>query len=125
MSKERFAADLRAGFDGHLNMADETPDEPEYQSPIATAIARLGSALDGLEEIADKQSVTKDPGEEMQRMGEDRAKLARDLDGERARSDRLAQVNSEVSKRLVGVMETVRHVLDGDSPTEPQSDADR
>ena len=23
------------------------------------------------------------------------------------------------------VMETVRHVLDGDSPTEPQSDADR
>lgn len=105
-------------------MADETPDEQDYQSPIATAIARLGSALDTLEQTAESHSAAKDPGEEMQRMGEDRAKLARDLDGEKARGDRLAQVNSEVSKRLVGVMETVRHVLDGDSPTQPQNDAE-
>ncbi|MGI9357481.1 MAG: DUF4164 family protein [Rhizobiaceae bacterium] len=96
-------------------MADETPEESDYQSPIATAIARLSSALDELEQTADKHSAAKDPGEEMQRMGEDRAKLARDLDVEKARGDRLAQVNSEVSKRLVGVMETVRHVLDDDS----------
>ena len=96
-------------------MADETPDDPGYQSPVALAIERLSDALDSLEKTAETRSVPADPGEEMQRMSEDRAKLARDLDAEKERGDRLAQVNSEVSKRLVGVMETVRHVLDDDS----------
>ena len=105
-------------------MADETPEESDYQSPIATAIARLSGALDDLEEIANKHGAPKDAGEEMQRMSEDRAKLARGLDGEKARGDRLAQVNSEVSRRLVGVMETVRHVLDDDSSAKPQNDTD-
>lgn len=105
-------------------MADEGSNEQDYQSPIATAIARLSSALDGLEQTAENHSTVKDSREEMQRMGEDRAKLARDLDTEKARGDRLAQVNSEVSKRLVSVMETVRHVLDDDSSTKPQTDAE-
>ncbi len=96
-------------------MTDETQDESGYESPIALAIARLSDALDALEASADQQDGANDPGEEMQRMSEDRAKLARDLDAEKARGDRLAEVNSEVSKRLVGVMETVRHVLDDDS----------
>ena len=96
-------------------MADETPDDSGYQSPIALAIARLSDALDALEETTRENNAPKDPGEEMQRMSEDRARLARDLDAEKGRGDRLAQVNSEVSKRLVGVMETVRHVLNDDS----------
>ncbi len=96
-------------------MTDETHDESGYKSPIAMAIARLSNALDTLEATANQQETPKDPGEEMQRMSEDRAKLARDLDTEKARGDRLAEVNGEVSKRLVGVMETVRHVLDDDS----------
>lgn len=103
---------------------DENTEDPQYHSPVAKAIARIGTALDALDVIVDKQSSAGEPDAEMQRMNEDRAKLARDLDSEKARSERLAQINSEVSKRLVGVMETVRHVLDDDSGSKPQTDTD-
>jgi len=50
--------------------------------------------------------------EEVQRMADDRAKLARELDSARSHSEKLKETNSEVSKRLVGAMEMVRGVLD-------------
>ncbi|MDD9911281.1 MAG: DUF4164 domain-containing protein [Ahrensia sp.] len=96
-------------------MAEEKSSSSGYKSPIASAIARINQALDGLEAAAENQPQPMQPGEELQRMSADRARLARELDAQKARSDRLSEVNSEVSKRLVGVMETVRHVLDDDS----------
>ena len=49
---------------------------------------------------------------EVQRMGADRARLAQELDKSEARAEKLAEVNREVSRRLVTAMETIRAVLD-------------
>jgi hypothetical protein len=49
---------------------------------------------------------------EVQRMGADRARLAQEIDKAEARAERLAEVNREVSRRLVAAMETIRAVLD-------------
>jgi Domain of unknown function (DUF4164) len=47
----------------------------------------------------------------VQRMNVDRARLAQELDSAEAKSERLADVNREVSRRLVSAMETIRSVL--------------
>jgi hypothetical protein len=49
---------------------------------------------------------------ELQRLGEDRSKLALDLDQSAARSARLEEANREVSRRLVAAMESIRAVLE-------------
>lgn len=53
--------------------------------------------------------------DEIARVGEDRSRLARDLDDERARAGRLEDTNREVSRRLVSAMETIRSVLEANS----------
>lgn len=50
--------------------------------------------------------------DEVVRMGEDRSRLANDLDAEKARAGRLEETNREVSRRLVAAMESIRVVLD-------------
>lgn len=97
-----------------------TPDDHHHddtaEDPLAGALAALNSALDGLDKAVDgaveRSAVVRSADEQVQRMADDRARLAQDLDNTHARAERLATVNSEVSKRLVGAMETVRAVLD-------------
>jgi predicted nucleic acid-binding Zn-ribbon protein len=50
--------------------------------------------------------------DDMQRLGEDRSKLAASLDASEARALRLEEANTDVSRRLVSAMETIRSVLD-------------
>ncbi|MEM1318575.1 MAG: DUF4164 domain-containing protein, partial [Pseudomonadota bacterium] len=87
--------------------------------PLAAALAGLTSALDRLDSAVnrhiDASAAGRSPDEHVQRMAEDRARLARELDEAVAKSQTLSSVNSEVSRRLVDVMETVRGVLDADA----------
>lgn len=83
---------------------------------MAGALVRLNKALDTLERAVDTSIETRgkelNTDEQIQRMTEDRAKLARNLDDAEAKIVSLKDVNSEVSRRLVGAMEMVRGVVD-------------
>ncbi|MCT7376427.1 DUF4164 domain-containing protein [Chelativorans salis] len=83
---------------------------------LREVIGRLGKAIEGLEAAADnrieKQSDYAEAEAEVQRMGADRTRLAQEIDKSEARAERLAEVNREVSRRLVTAMETIRAVLD-------------
>ena len=85
-------------------------------SDIASAVARLNKALEQLDKAVDasieSRHKVRSSDEEVQRMADDRAKLARELDASHARANRLAETNKEVSHRLVGAMETVRQVME-------------
>jgi hypothetical protein len=86
------------------------------ESTLKEVISRLGKAIDGLEHaVAAKLEHDQDYSEseaEVQRMNADRARLAQELDNSEARAERLEGANKEVSRRLVGAMETIRAVLD-------------
>lgn len=86
-------------------------------SDLGAALSRLNKALDSLDNAVElnleNQGKTRSPDAEIQRMSEDRARLARDLDSSEERAKRLAETNREVSRRLVTAMETVRNVMDG------------
>ncbi len=90
-----------------------TADVP---NSFADALARLNSALDSLdgavETSLESRNKVRSGDEELQRMNDSRAKLAQELDSAEARAKRLADTNSEVSRRLVNAMEIVRSVLD-------------
>lgn len=79
-------------------------------------MARLDQAIGRLEVSVgrrldvDRSLVTLET--ELQRLGEDRSKLALDLDQSAARSARLEEANREVSRRLVAAMESIRAVLE-------------
>ena len=100
-------------------MSNEPTDTDKNSSAapgLAEALARLNKAISDLEASVDvsvkaiNEPLSSD--EQVQRMADDRAKLGRELDAAEARSVRLSQTNSEVSRRLVGAMEMVRSVLD-------------
>ena len=103
------------------------PSSPETRSEAAAdgdtstagALLRLNKALDSLEQAVDVSIETRgkelNTDEQIQRMTEDRAKLARQLDEAEAKVVGLKDVNNEVSRRLVGAMEMVRGVLDKQS----------
>ena len=88
-------------------------------SNLAAALARLNRALDELDKSADALGESTSKGqsvdEQVQRMADDRARLAQDLDAAEARAERLASANSEVSRRLVGAMEMVRSAINKSS----------
>ena len=90
--------------------------EGAVASDLAAALARLNKALESLDNAVEasleSDSMPASSGEEIQRMAEDRSKLARDLDSSEDRARRLEETNREVSRRLVAAMETVRNVLD-------------
>jgi predicted nucleic acid-binding Zn-ribbon protein len=83
---------------------------------LEASMARLDQAIGRLEMSVgrrldvDRSLVTLET--ELQRLGEDRSKLALDLDQSAARSARLEEANREVSRRLVAAMESIRAVLE-------------
>jgi predicted nucleic acid-binding Zn-ribbon protein len=83
---------------------------------LEASMARLDQAIGRLELSVgrrldvDRSLVTLET--ELQRLGEDRSKLALDLDQSAARSARLEEANREVSRRLVAAMESIRAVLE-------------
>lgn len=83
---------------------------------LKQAISRLTKAVEALEKSADQRIEREQEylgsEEEVQRMGADRARLAQELDQSEARAERLQEANTEVSRRLVSAMETIRAVLD-------------
>ncbi|MBU0583282.1 MAG: DUF4164 domain-containing protein [Alphaproteobacteria bacterium] len=83
---------------------------------LKEVIARLGKAIDVLEHAAtvrlEREQDYSEADAEVQRLNADRARLAQELDGAEARSERLEDANKEVSRRLVTAMETIRAVLD-------------
>lgn len=83
---------------------------------LKEVIARLGKAIDALEHAAsarlEREQDYSEADAEVQRLNADRARLAQELDGAEARSERLEEANKEVSRRLVTAMETIRAVLD-------------
>jgi predicted nucleic acid-binding Zn-ribbon protein len=84
-------------------------------SPIEQAIHRLQSAMDRLDSAVernlDNQRKVSGLEGEMQRLGTDRSRLAQSLDAAEERSGQLEEANREVSRRLVGAMESIREVL--------------
>lgn len=86
------------------------------ETTLKEVIARLGKAMEGLEDaVAARLEHERDYSEaeaEVQRMNADRSRLAQELDNSEARAERLEDANKEVSRRLVAAMETIRAVLD-------------
>ena len=95
---------------------DTSAAQPGQETGVTAAIARLNKALDSLDGAVDASIEARtnvhSADEEIQRMADDRTKLAQELDTSNARAERLSETNSEVSRRLVGAMEIVRGVLD-------------
>jgi chromosome segregation ATPase len=89
---------------------------PAHASAPASALERVAALLDVLEAAVDarldREAEFADADAEVQRMNVDRARLAQELDTAEARAERLADVNREVSRRLVAAMETIRAVID-------------
>jgi hypothetical protein len=83
---------------------------------VEASLARLDQAIGRLEvSVARRLDVDRSLGAletELQRLGDDRSKLALDLDTSAARSARLEEANREVSRRLVAAMESIRAVLE-------------
>jgi len=83
---------------------------------LREALERLSKGIERLEaSVDDKLEKEQDYAEadaEIQRMNADRSRLAQEIDKAEARAERLAEVNREVSRRLVTAMETIRAVLD-------------
>ena len=86
------------------------------EATLREVIARLGKAIDGLENAValrlERDSDYVEAEAEVQRLNADRARLAQELDNSEARAERLKNANKEVSRRLVTAMETIRAVLD-------------
>lgn len=100
-----------------IDAAKDRPAPPD----LAAALRSLNDAVERLDRATKAQlDRPRDLGGELQAMADDRARLAEELDGAKARGDRLAQVNGEVSRRLVGAMETVRGVMEaqGNAPSD-------
>lgn len=83
---------------------------------LDAALERLEQALGRLElamerRLAGERTIN-GLEDELFRLGEDRSRLAGDLDGALAKAGRLEDANREVSRRLVAAMESIRSVLD-------------
>lgn len=83
---------------------------------LREALERLSKGIERLEASVDdrleKELDYAEADAEIQRMNADRSRLAQEIDKAEARAERLAEVNREVSRRLVTAMETIRAVLD-------------
>jgi hypothetical protein len=82
---------------------------------LRAALERVSRALDSLDSAVEV-SLEKNRShltleEEVQRLGEDRSRLVQDLDASEAHGNNLAEVNRDVSKRLVTAMEAIRTLL--------------
>jgi cell division septum initiation protein DivIVA len=84
----------------------------ESARKLSLALAQLESAVNTRLE---REIQLLDAEAEVQRMGADRSRLAESLDAAQSRAQRLESTNREVSNRLIGAMESIRAVLDGES----------
>ena len=80
------------------------------------AVSRLNTAIGGLERAVEKRVGTDRTLSglegQIQRLGEDRSRLAGEFDTQKTHSNTLEEANREVSRRLVSAMESIRTVLD-------------
>ena len=87
---------------------------------IETATARFSQALDALEAAVERRSGADRNGAaleaQLQALGDDRSKLAADLDGMSARAKQLETANRDVARRLDQVMQSIRRVIGGGEP---------
>ena len=85
---------------------------------IEIASRRLSSALEALDEAAERQREAGRGGdalaEQIQALDTDRARLASELDHATARSRGLEAANREVVQRITQAIETIRRVLADD-----------
>lgn len=83
---------------------------------LTRALGRLGSALDNLEASAMRRAqadaARANLEDELAVMGDDRARLAVELDGALARSKAVIAANDDVARRLEAVTGLVRAALD-------------
>lgn len=83
---------------------------------LEQAFERTEKALNVLESSVatrlESLALIEEVEEEVQRLNADRARLAQELDGSEARSERLELANKEVSRRLIATMETLRAALE-------------
>ncbi len=89
--------------------------ELSENSPLAAAIRRLTAAVDRVETAIESHRIAGEEAElmdrQLQALGDDRSRLAVDLDHATARAERLEAANKEVARRIGGAMETIRAVL--------------
>ena len=85
---------------------------------VAIASHRLALALDALEAAAERRGDTDRNAEalavQIQTLGNDRARLASELDQAAARSRGLEAANRDVAQRIVHAIETINSVLTGE-----------
>jgi chromosome segregation ATPase len=84
---------------------------------IETATRRLTQALDALEAAVGRRREA-DRSEsalaaQVQALGDDRSRLAADLDAVSARAKRLEAANRDVARRLDTTMQSIRAVIEG------------
>lgn len=86
------------------------------EKTVRSALEALNKALNQLDNAVDRQVEASrnstEAAAELDRMIEDRGRIAQELDAAQDRSNRLEEANREVSRRLVTAMETIRAVLD-------------
>lgn len=111
--------------DDHAREGPDGPDAEPAEGAGASAAERLAARREAVEKLSDalkrleaavNRRATADRSlaghaDVIQRLEDDRAELARRLDRETARAERLEAANREVSGRLVLVMERVRRLL--------------
>lgn len=86
------------------------------ESTVKSALEALSKALNQLDNAVDRHVETSrnstEAAAELDRMIDDRSRIALELDRSQDRANRLEEANREVSRRLVTAMETIRAVLD-------------
>lgn len=86
------------------------------KSAIDAATRRLARALDVLEAAAERRCETDlgkaDLAAQVHALGDDRSRLASDLDAAVSRQRSLEDTNREVARRLDAAMDTIRSVLE-------------
>jgi uncharacterized protein DUF4164 len=108
-------------------MTDRSAKSPANPEPAATgpsdielATRRLAAALDGLESAVERRREADNAHDEMaaqiQSLGNDRSRLAHELDGTLVRSRALERTNREIAQRLDVAIDTIRSVIESGEP---------
>lgn len=87
----------------------------EVESPVEAATRRLNAALDAVTDAMERRREADRRQEallaQLHAMGNDRARLAAELDASRAEATEVASAGREVLRRLDVAMDTIRDVL--------------
>lgn len=87
---------------------------------IEAATKRLTQALDALEAAVERRRAADRSqaglAAQVQALGEDRARLAADLDAVSAEAKQLQTVNREAARRVGLAMQSIRDVIEGGEP---------